>query len=107
MEKRAVEIYLNDLSIINIHYITRKSIHRDVIENEIQNILSKHELVSIDKQIIQNSFDSDFKDFEDGVQYFCAQAINADFIITNNPKDFTTSQIQIFTPQKFYDEYMK
>jgi len=106
LEKRAVQIYLNDLSIINIHYITRKSIDRTIIKNEIKNILSKHELVSIDKYIIQKAFDSDFNDFEDGVQYFCAQAINADFIITNNPKDFESSQIKVFTPQAFYDEYI-
>jgi len=106
LEKRAVEIYLNDLSILNIHYITRKTIDRVVIENEIKNILSKHALVSIDKYTIQNAFDSDFKDFEDGVQYFCAKAINADFIITNNPKDFESSQIKVFTPKIFYDEYI-
>jgi len=107
LEKKAVKIYLNDLSVVNIHYITRKSIDRAMIETQIRKILNKHTLVSIDKRIIEYSFDSKFKDFEDGIQYFCAKAINADFIITNNPQDFETSLIRIFTPQEFYDKYIK
>lgn len=107
LEKRGIQLYLNDLTIINIHYITRKSIDRAVIKAQIQNILNKHLLVSIDKLIIESAFDSNFKDFEDGVQYFCAKQIGADLIITNNAQDFTFSQIKVFTPQEFYNEYMK
>jgi len=106
LEERGIKIFVNDLSIINIHYITRKSINREVIKTELKKILAKHSLVSVDKFIIENSLDSEFKDFEDGVQYFCAKRVEADFIITGNPKDFKKSKIKIFTPLEFYEEYM-
>jgi hypothetical protein len=58
-------IYLNDLTIINIHYITRKSIKREDISKSIKVIIEEHNLISIDKNIILQSLNSDFKDFED------------------------------------------
>ena len=107
LEARDIKIFVNDLSIINIHYITRKSIHRELIKTELKKILSKHGLVPIDRFIIENSLDSEFKDFEDGVQFFCAKRVEADLIITNNPKDFKESDIKIMTPLEFYNEYIK
>ena len=107
LEARDIKIFVNDLSVINIHYITRKSIDRKLIKVELKKILSKHGLVPIDRFIIENSLDSEFKDFEDGVQYFCAKRVEADLIITNNPKDFTTSEIKIMTPIEFYEEYIE
>lgn len=107
LEARDIKIFVNDLSIINIHYITRKSVNREIIKVEIKKILSKHEVVPIDRFIIENSLDSNFKDFEDGVQYFCAKRVESDLIITNNPKDFTNSEIKIMTPIEFHKEYIK
>jgi predicted nucleic-acid-binding protein len=67
--------YVNDLSIMNIHYLTRKSTNREKIANSLRTILEEQNIVSIDRDIIEDALDSDFKDFEDGVQYFCAKRI--------------------------------
>lgn len=39
-----------------------------------------------------------FPDFEDCLQEKCALAVNADFIVTNNTKDFKASTIPAVTP---------
>jgi len=44
---------------------------------------------------------------EDGVQYFCAIEAQCDFILTSNKKDFYKSNIDVFTPIDFYNEFMK
>ncbi len=67
--------YVNDLSIINIYYLTRKSTNREKIANSLRTILEEQNIVSIDRDIIEDALDSDFKDFEDAVQYFCAKRI--------------------------------
>jgi len=72
LEAKDIMIFVNDLTIINIHYITRKSVDRVLIKSTIKTILSRHHLVSIDRNIIFKSLDSLFGDFEDGLQYFCA-----------------------------------
>ncbi|MFK5975141.1 MAG: PIN domain-containing protein [Sulfurovum sp.] len=102
-----VELYLNDLSIINIHYIIRKHFDREYIKNELKTIQNKQNLVSIDKEIIEDALDSAFKDFEDGVQYYCAKRVNAELIITDNIKDYKHSDIRVISAIDFYDEFVK
>ncbi len=101
-----VELYLNDISIINIHYIIQKSFDKaDVIE-ELKTIQKENSLVSVDEEIIENSLDSEFKDFEDAVQYFCAKKIDAELIITDNVRDFILSDIRVISAKDFYREYI-
>jgi len=104
--QKNIQLYLNDLSIINIHYIAKKSRTREEITQILRVILRKQEIVSIDKYIIEKSLSSEFKDFEDGVQYFCAKRIDADLILTSNKKDFLHSDIDVLTPLEFYNNYM-
>lgn len=106
LKKTEVELYLNDLSIINTHYITRKSIHRDEIKKRLKTILEEQNLVSIDKFIIEEALDSDFNDFEDAVQYFCAKRAGADLIISDNKTDFKNSDTRVMTAKEFAKEYM-
>ena len=98
--------YLNDLSIINIYYITRKSTNREKIKVSLETILAEQNIVSIDREIIENALNSNFKDFEDGVQYFCAKKIEADLIITDNKTDFINSDIKVMTAKEFAEKYM-
>ena len=107
LAQKNISLYLNDISIINIHYIAKKNRTQEEITQILKVILKKHNIVSIDKEIIINSLDSGFKDFEDAVQYFCAKKIDADLIITSNKKDFTHSEIKVLTPLEFYSEYME
>lgn len=44
---------------------------------------------------------SDFKDFEDGLQYFVAMDNQADVIITRNKKDFVNSKIPVMTAGEY------
>ncbi len=106
LKKTDAELYLNDLSIINIHYNTRKSTHRDEIAKRLRVILNEQDLISIDRFIIEDSLDSEFKDFEDGVQYFCAKKVDSELIITDNKKDFKNSDIKVMTAKEFYDAYI-
>ena len=79
---------MSDISVINIAYIIRKDFSKNEI-TEIDNILlKKHIIVCASEKIIEDANNSKFKDFEDGVQYFCAKEIEADLIISNNKKDF-------------------
>ena len=51
--------------------------------------------------IIVASRNRDFTDFEDCLQYECAKNIRADYIVTNNSKDFTKSGINVLRPDEF------
>ena len=61
---------------------------------------------STEGKIIEDANNSKFKDFEDGVQYFCAKEIKADLIISNNKKDFWESDIFVLKADEFYALYI-
>jgi predicted nucleic acid-binding protein len=101
LEEQNIELFLNDISIINITYIIRKEFSKYEISKIIDELLLKHNIVSVNAKIIEDANHSKFKDFEDGVQYFSAREIDADLIISNNKKDFKMSDINVLTPKEF------
>lgn len=107
LENSDVRLYVNDISIVNIHYIIRKFIDKKAVIKELKSIRNEHILVSTDEEVIDNALESNFKDFEDGIQYFCAKKINADVILTDNKKDFIKSDIKTISANEFYDEFVK
>ena len=52
---------------------------------------------------VDDSIVSQFKDFEDAMQYSSALKAKADIIITRNGKDFTASQIPVMTATEYLD----
>ena len=52
-------------------------------------------------KLIRALLNEDFKDFEDRLQVECAAAIDADYIITRDKNDFSSSEIPCVTPAEF------
>jgi predicted nucleic acid-binding protein len=106
LEKQNIEISLSDISVINISYIIRKSFSKEERKEIVHLLLQKHKIVCASAKIIEDANNSQFKDFEDAVQYFCAKEINADLIISNNKKDFLESDIFVLKANEFCDLYI-
>ena len=58
------------------------------------------EILPFYKEIIFTAHYSNFKDLEDGFQYFTAKENNINIIITRNQKDFRVDDISILTPKQ-------
>ena len=57
------------------------------------------EIVALDENIVSQSLQSGFRDFEDAIQYFSALSLpKLDGIVTRNTKDFSKSELSILTP---------
>ncbi len=106
LQEKGFEIILNDISIINIHYFAKKGLQSKELKQYINILLDNFTIISADKFIIQQAINSDFNDFEDAVQYFCAKNINADLIITNDKKGFKNSTIDTITSKDFFNRYI-
>ena len=50
--------------------------------------------------MIHNALHSDFKDFEDAIQYNSANSKKINAIITRNPKDFKNSKLLILSVEE-------
>ena len=60
------------------------------------------EIGLVDEHVIEKALNSNFNDFEDAVQYYCAIESECQIIITRNGKDFKESEIPFMTA----DEYL-
>ena len=91
-------------SITNLWYILRKNHSDEERRNYLLSLFELFDVVSIDKNRLVAALEkSDFKDFEDCLQDECAYAINADYIITRNAKDFESSMVKALTPEEFLE----
>ncbi len=69
---------------------------------EIETLAKHFKIVSLNSQILNNSFKSDMDDFEDSIQLNSALKGRSEFLITRNKKDFKLhSGIAILTPEEF------
>lgn len=101
VDKKELEIYISSLSFANTHDILSKIIN----EEEARKVLRKFKVLvtvlPMDDKIIELALSSDFKDFEDAIQYYTAIENNIKTIITRNLKDFKTSTISVMTAQDY------
>ncbi|MFK5975159.1 MAG: PIN domain-containing protein [Sulfurovum sp.] len=107
LEDRGFDIILNDISIINIHYYVQKDYNFDIAKQHIQVILDEYTIISATDRLLSLALNSNFKDFEDAVQYFCAKEYQSDLIITNDKKGFKNSEIETISANDFYFQYVE
>ena len=94
-------------SITNLWYILRKDSTAPERREIINTLLECFEIAEINKTIIQNAINrNNFSDFEDCLQDECAKTYKADYIITRNKDDFTTSLIPTLFPTEFLNNFV-
>jgi hypothetical protein len=59
------------------------------------------EVSPLDDKIVELALVSDFKDFEDAIQYHTALENGIDIISTRNKKDFKNSKLPIMTAKEY------
>lgn len=89
-------------SITDIYYLVNKEF-KDAkkTKERIQDLLELITILDVTNQDIQDAIRSEWKDFEDSLQYIVALHNSVDAIITRNTKDFSESSIPIYSPKEF------
>jgi len=100
-DKNVIGLCLSSLSIANTHYVLSK--HKP--EPETRKIIRKFKVLvrvlPFDDKIVDLALNSDFKDFEDAIQYFTAIENNQELIVTRNMSGFQNSKIPVMTGGEF------
>ena len=101
-ERNEIQLYLSAASINNIYYIVRRYLgHKDTLK-VVEELTEMTEIVGTTKKEILQALKNDFKAFEDSIQYSCALTIKGiEAILTRNIKDYTSSEIAVFTPENY------
>ena len=93
--------YVSPLIFSNIYYIVRKQKTAGFARNVLINLKTILKIVSIDEKIITLALASNFKDFEDAIQYFAAIEHKIPYLITRNKKDFQETGIIICNAKEY------
>lgn len=94
---------VSPLIFANLYYLLRKL----KSNHEARKILTRLKLLltilPIDENIIELALQSDFKDFEDAIQYYTAVENNISVLVTRNKTDYKHAKMAVCSA----DEYLK
>ena len=71
------------------------------VRNLLSNFRQLSRVAAANERVVDDSLASQFKDFEDAMQYYTAIRAKADVIITRNGKDFSPSKLPVMTAGEF------
>ncbi len=71
------------------------------VRNLLSNFRQLSRVATTNERTVDDSLSSQFNDFEDAMQYYCALKAKADIIITRNGKDFSASKLPVMTATEY------
>lgn len=106
-DKKKIQVYTSPSSISNVFYVLAKYENPKITLEKIRKFKLLCSMSVMDEEVVEKAIHSDFKDFEDAMQYFSALASNCDIIITRNEKDFKNALIPVMNAEEFLQTLKK
>jgi predicted nucleic acid-binding protein len=100
-ETGVCEGFVSAISFNNVFYIVRRARNADVALKALVLMRDVFKSVAPDEQILNQAIDSDIRDFEDAIQFFSAQRVATDYLLTRNVTDFPKTHQPILAPDEF------
>lgn len=102
-DKQKLELSISALTFANTNYVLSRLKSTQVAREILRRFRVLVKVLPLNDKIIDLALnDSNFKDFEDGLQYYTAIVNEQDVIVTRDLKDFKASKIPVMTA----DEYL-
>lgn len=105
-ENEGIELFINSDTLSNLFYIMRAHMKLG-LDDALEKLEYIHDAFSViytDDTIFETTLElckkHIFKDYEDALQFVSAANANCTLIITNNPKDFKNSSIEVVTSKE-------
>ena len=101
-DRGKVRLYVSSLTIANSSYILSKLRSAKEARTILVKLKIAVNVLDLSDKIIELSLnDENFKDFEDGLQYYTALENEMDILITRNLKDFKSAKIPTLTAEQY------
>jgi len=99
IEQKKIKGYVSSLTFSNLYYVLRKIESHNKVKSKLESLSQIIGILKVEEQTIKDALASEFPDFEESIQYFCALGSKKiDVIITRNTKDYKKSDIPVMTP---------
>ena len=101
-EEDKIKGFVTPVIICNTYYLLRKTARHDLVIEKLKHVLTIIQVLEMDEEIVMNSLNSNFRDFEDALQNFSAiKNGKIDIILTRNIKDYKKSELAVMTPETY------
>ncbi|TDN94993.1 PIN domain-containing protein [Salegentibacter sp. 24] len=101
-EENKLKGFTTPVIICNVYYLLRKTAKHEIVIEKIKQLLTIIDVLNINKEVVLDSLNSDFKDFEDALQNFSAvKNGKISIVLTRNIKDYKKSELAVMTPETY------
>lgn len=100
-DQKEVQLFVSSLTFANAHYILSQALKMDDARTVLRKLKVLVTVLPLDDKVIELALESDFKDFEDALQYHTALEHKLTIIITRNLRDFKASDIPVLTAKDY------
>ena len=100
-DNKQVDLFVSSLSFANTYYLLSKFQNREDARKTLIKFKILVQVAQLDDKILELALLSDFRDFDDAIQYHTAVENGIDIIITRNKKDFKTSNLPVMSAKEY------
>lgn len=100
-DQKKLILVASPLSFTTVDYVLNKYESSKSVLSKLRKFKIICEVCEVNEETVEKGLNSNFKDFEDSIQYYTAVQSNCSIIITRNGKDFKNSNIAIMTAEQY------
>jgi predicted nucleic acid-binding protein len=100
-DQKKLILVASPLSFTTVDYVLNKYESSESVLNKLRKFKIICEVCEVNEETVEKGLNSNFKDFEDSIQYYSAVQSNCSIIITRNGNDFKHSNIPIMTAEEY------
>jgi len=104
IEQGQIQGYISASTFSDLYYIIRRSRGREWTTDFINWLVTYCQIATVNEAVIRMALTTNFRDFEDAIQYATAVINQLDAIVTRNPQDFPVTTPRILTPNQLIQE---
>lgn len=98
--RKRVQLWVSPMTYATVSFLLRKH-GSEGVKKLLSNFRQLSRVATANERVIDDSLASQFRDFEDAMQYYCALKVKATAIITRNGKDFANSKLPVMTAGEY------
>lgn len=101
-EAKQIVGHVTPVIISNVYYLLRQTAKHEKVIEKLKLLIAITEVLIMDRNVVLQALNTDFKDFEDALQNYSAElSKQIDLIITRNIKDYKLSALAVMTPKNY------
>ena len=87
-------------TVTTVYYFAQKQYGAVQARTDVKDLLQVFDVAAVDRAVLQQAAEADFRDYEDAVLHSAAETSGAQGIVTRNAEDFKAASLPVHTPRE-------